>query len=271
MRKCTAFLVALLLFPTLASAESPVGFLPFGKSMADGRELPLPLGATLTYYYQRQDYDLEKLTLRNLPIQVATTGIAVENRLDEVNLQIDAWLLPWLDVFGILGKLQATTTVDGVALMGQDIAVPDYDYNGLVYGGGATLAGGLGNWFGSLTGIYTNTNLSGDASSVKSWVVTPKVGYSFSRVRFWAGAMYQKAEEKHTGTFTMMLPTNLANPNPAEVASQTVSYEVEMHEKNPWNFLLGAETGFGPHWRLSVEGGMGGHRSQVQISLTARI
>ncbi len=272
MRGCTAFLSALmLLFPTLAAAESPVTFLPFGKTLAGGRELPLPLGATLTYYYQRQDYDLEKITLPGLPIQVTTAGIDVENRLDEVNLQLDAWLLPWLDVFGILGKLTATTTVDGVSFMGQKIAVPDYDYDGLVYGGGATLAGGLGNWFGSLTGIYTKTDLSGDASSVSSWVVTPKVGYTFSRVLFWTGAMYQRAEEQHTGTFTMMLPTNLANPNPAEVTSQTVNYEVEMREKNPWNFLLGAETGFGPHWRVSVEGGLGGHRSQVQPSLTGRI
>lgn len=271
MRKCTAFLAALLLIPTLASAGSPVTFLPFGKSLAAGQELPLPVGLTLTYYYQQQDYDLKKITLPGLPIQVGTNGIAVENRLDEFNLQVDAWLLPWLDVFGILGRLQATTSVNGVAFMGQRIAVPDYEYDGLVYGGGATLAGGLGKWFGALTGIYTNTDLSEDASSVSSWVVTPKVGYAFSQVRFWTGAMYQRAEEKHSGTFTMMLPVDLANPDPAVVAPQTVNYEVEMREKNPWNFLLGAETGFGPHWRLSVEGGLGGHRSQVQLSFTGRI
>ena len=268
MNKCAVFLaVSMLLFPTLASAEGLITFLPIAKSTAAGQELPLSLGVTLTYYNQHQDYDLDKITLPGLPIQVATDGISVKNRLDEVNLQIDAWLFPWLDVFGLLGKIQATTSVEGVSLMGQNIAVPDYDYDGLVYGGGATLAGGLDKWFGALTAIYTNTNLSKGGSSVTSWVVTPKVGYNFGRVRFWTGAMYQKAEEKHTGSITMVLPTNI----PGQVAPQTVNYEVEMHEKNPWNYLLGAEMGFDRHWQMSVEGGLGGHRSQVQLSLTCRI
>jgi hypothetical protein len=272
MRKCTAFLAAgLLLFPALASAESPITFLPVGKSWADGRKLPLPVGLTLTYYNQQQDYDLDKITLPELKIPVSSTGIEVVNRLTEVNLQLDAWLLPWLDVFGILGKLDAKTSVDGVALGGQQIAVPDYKYDGIVYGGGMTLAGGLGNWFGALTGIYTNTNLSGDGSSVSSWVVTPKVGYDFGQFRLWGGGMFQRAEEKHTGTFTMMMPTDLTNPNPTEFAPRTVSYEVQLHEKEPWNFLIGAETGFNEHWRLSGEWGIGGPRTQVQLSLTCRI
>jgi hypothetical protein len=271
MRRRTAFLTAMmLLLPTIASAESPVTFLPIGKSMAAGQELQLPVGLTLTYYHQQQDYDLKKITLPRLQIPVGTEGIKVENWLNEENLRLDAWVFPWLNVFGILGKLQATTSVDNVALMGQPIAVPDYDYDGWVYGGGATLAAGSGPWFGAVTGIYTTADLTKGGSSVTTWVLTPKIGYNFGPVRLWTGAMYQKAEEKHSGTFTMNLPVNFANPA-AGFSEQSVDYEVELREKSPWNALLGLEGSFGPHWLGSVEGGFGGHRTQIQVSLTARI
>ncbi|MGH7858356.1 MAG: TonB-dependent receptor, partial [Candidatus Binatia bacterium] len=114
--------------------------------MVDSAEFPLPFGVSGVYFHQEQEYVIEKLTL-GVPglVGLPTNLLRIDNEIDETNAKFDAWLLPWLNVFGIAGKLDGETNVDFSAL-GPALQLPftrlTIEYDGEVYGGGAVVAGG---------------------------------------------------------------------------------------------------------------------------------
>jgi hypothetical protein len=254
--------VAIAAWAASAGAGEPV----WGKEMVDSSNFPLPFGVSAVYFRQEQEYEIEKLSLgipgfSLLPID----QLQIENEIDEVNGKFDAWLLPWLNVFGIAGKLDGETDVDFSAI-GAAFPLPfsriTINYDGEVYGGGIVLAGGGDLFFGSLTTIVTNTSLSGDFdSSAEAFVVTPRVGIYNQRGAVYAGAMYQETTEEHRGTIGLPLIPGLP-PIP-------VPFEVELRQKEDINWLLGGTLAFGEHWTLQAEGGFGG-RDHVDIELGYR-
>ncbi|MCB1034771.1 MAG: hypothetical protein KDD47_13145 [Acidobacteria bacterium] len=251
---CFALLLAALL-PVSADA----GSLPIGKEHVDPDRLPLPFGAGLTIYSQSQEYRIADLSF-DTPLlgPIDTGGIGIDNQLDEINLKLDAWIFPFLNVFGIIGDLDGTTKV---GLSQLELAVPLGDltihYDGEVYGGGITLAYGGERLWGSITGIFTETNVSGEfESEVQAFILTPKFGLQIGRGAVWIGAMLQQAEEKHSGTIT--LPFLGAVP-----------FAVDLEEKDEWNLLAGAAAPLSEHWTLELEGGAAG-RDSASLALTYR-
>lgn len=220
--------------------------------------LPRPFGVGITLYGQSQDYALERLRFDLPGVSVDTHAIAIDNQLSEQNLKLDYWVLPFLNVFAIAGRLDGQTDVDF-----SDVVLPvplsqvSIHYDGEVYGGGVTLAIGGERWFGSLTGIYTDTNVSGDFDSqVTALVVTPKIGLHGDRGAFWVGAMYQEAEEEHAGTIALPLVGR-------------VGFDVKLAEEDSVNLLFGMAAGITEHLHVELEGGTLG-RLSGSVGLTYR-
>ena len=265
MRRSSALgmvLVSALAFSGPAAAGEPV----WGKEMVDSAEFPLPFGVSAVYFKQEQEYVIEKLTLGvpglgGLP----TNLLQIDNEIDETNFKFDAWLLPWLNVFGIAGKLDGETDVDFSAL-GPALPLPftklTIEYDGEVYGGGAVVAGGNDRFFGSVTAILTNTSLSGDFdSSADAFVLQPRFGVHNRRGALYVGAMYQEATEEHKGTIGLPLIPGLP-PIP-------VAFEVELRQKDDWNWLAGGTVALAEHWTLQAEAGFG-DREHVDIEFAYR-
>ncbi len=256
MRRCLFFLISLagiLMLAKVAHAEERSGLFPLGRSWAGDRALPRPLGIGLTFYHQEQDYHLSRLAVSVPNIGMAeTSGIEVQNRTDEVNLKLDLWLLPFLNVYGIIGNVDGETTVNP----DPPLSELEVDYDGLVYGGGLTLAVGGERFFGSLTAVFTGTELDTSTSSVEVWVLTPRVGVRVKKMAFWVGGMYEQAEERHRGRLSL--------PFFGEV-----NYDVELEEKEPWNYLAGLRAGLTEHWKLELEGGFG-DRQHAMVSVEYR-
>lgn len=239
--------VALLGWVPAAHAGGP----PFAAGLAGDRQLPLPYGIGLTVYDQRQDYALAGLRLgipgfENLPLD----SFAIDNRITDYNVQMDVWLLPFLNVFGLVGAIDGRTEVDFSRV---PLPVPlqkvKIDYEGTVYGGGLTLAAGGDLWFTSLTGVMTAADLSGDFdSSADSLVVMPRLGLSDTRGSVWVGAMYLDTEESHRGTIELPF----LGPVP---------FAVELEQQDRWNAIAGLRANLGDRWTLDVEGGFGARQS----------
>ena len=75
------------------------------------------------------------------------------------------------------------------------------------------------------------------------------------------GAMFQEAEESHSGTLTLPLVPGLP-PIP-------VPFDVELSQKDDWNWIVGGTAALGPRWTLQVEGGFG-DRDHVDVELGFR-
>lgn len=241
----------------LAAADGPG--LPFGKSLAGGQELPLPFGVGLTVYSQNQDYRLARLGFDLADVTIDSGAIAIDNGIQEVNVQLDAWLLPFLNVFAIAGKIDGRTNVDFTRVAGLPVPLGRLriDYDGEVYGLGTTLAAGKGNVFGMLTAIWTTENLTGDFDSeAEALVVSPRVGLRDERGAVWIGATYQDVQETHRGTITLPF----LGP---------IGFDVELEEEDPWNFHVGAATALSKHWTLHAEGGLA-QRATAEFGATYR-
>jgi len=248
---------ALLLAGAPAFAGDSV--LPFGKSLAGGEELPLPFGVGLTVYGQTQDYGLKKLAFDFPGLSVDPGVIGVDNSIQEMNIQLDVWIFPFLNLFGILGSVDGITNVDLSGVQGLPFSLGRLriDYDGEVYGVGANLVAGGQGWFASLTTIWTQENLSGDfESDVQAWIITPRLGLRDDRGAVWIGATYQDVEETHQGT--IVLP--FVGP---------VAFDVELEAKDAWNIQIGAATEISKHWHLHVEGGFA-QRLSAEFGATAR-
>ena len=214
-----------------------------------GLEMPLPWGMGVTMYNQIQDYDIVSLQASVAGLDLGQLpALEVDNETSSYHLKLDHWVLPFLNVFALYGEVEGKTTVD---LRGIDLGVPlplgslTVEYDGTMYGGGATLAGGGKRWFSSLTYNYTETDLEVSNSSVTAWVLLPKIGWHWgTRGAVWVGGMYQDAEEKHEGVFDI--------PYLGEVP-----FSVDLEEQEQWSYLLGASAKLGEHWVLIMEGGFG--------------
>ncbi len=250
-----AVILGLALAPMVVAQEGPDErrTFPLWAELAGDAELPLPFGLGLYAYHQSQDYELASLSLVPPIVDESDlTDVTVDNTIDEVNLKLDLWLLPFLNLAVIVGSVQGETLVT----VGEPFAPLVVEYDGLVYGGGFTVAGGHGPYFASLSTMYTRIDPDRDQSSIVAWVITPKLGLTNRRGAVWVGAMYQEATEEHQGVITVAPYGEFA-------------YAVELREEEPWNYLAGLEARLGRSWTLQLEGGVG-KRTHALGALTYR-
>jgi predicted porin len=219
-----------------------------------GIDLPNPLGIGMTFYNQNQPYQTESLYVEVPGLdQGLLQGLAVENETTTLHLRLDYWLMPFINVFGIVGSIDSSTEV---ALSSVDLGMPmslndlKISMDGTVYGGGLVLAYGTRKVFGTLAYQLTETSLNEANSSVSAWVLTPKAGLRFKRGAAWVGGMYQNAEENHAGIHDIE-------------GVGKVSYEVQLREQAPWNFVVGGTYGFSKHWLLTAQAGLGDRMSAL--------
>ncbi|MGQ9662527.1 MAG: hypothetical protein ACUVWX_09355 [Kiritimatiellia bacterium] len=242
--------------------------LPLGQSWVSGQKLPLPFGLGLTLHRQDQGYQIRRLRLQfqdaiipDLDLGQASS-VEVDNELFELDGQLDVWILPFLNLFVLLGNIEGKTSVGGTiveSFLGNSLVV---EYDGIVYGCGATIAVGWKPFFASLTYTFTDTDLEEASSSVNAWVLTPKLGLANEHGAIWVGAMYQEAQEKQKGHRLI----NLFWPEPKVV---WIDYDVELEQKRAWNYLGGLHVALGEYWHAELEGGFG-ERKQATLSATYR-
>ncbi|MBM4149042.1 MAG: hypothetical protein FJ224_08350 [Lentisphaerae bacterium] len=275
---------------SLSSAGDPA--FPMFRELAGDAELPPPYGVTATYYRQTQGYRLTDLSLvplndvaRNtlpglsmpglkgfalpplptmptLPALPSLPGglpllglddLGIRNRVEQVNVQLDIWLFPFLNLYGLVGTIDGRTRVETAQIVGGDLMV---EYDGVVYGFGAVASYAVGPFFGAVNAVLTQTELDASRSRVAACVVMPQVGYSCKWGAAWVGAMYQQADESHEGLI-------------AEPGFGAAYYFADLEEEEPWSCLLGARAGLPAGWSLDMQVG-GGSREFFQTSLAYR-
>ena len=206
------FMVLLLLAPLSASAQESSGQPLFMKDMLDGRAFFEPWGVGADYFTMKQDYKIKSLQFDLPGVGLGDPSlIGVTNELRHFDVKLDAWITPFLNVFGLIGQVDADTYVDfskvPVAGLPVSLGTLPVSYDGTVYGVGFNLLYGADRWFAALNNTWTDANLSGDFdSSVKTFSSQPRLGLIFGKSSIWLGAMYLDTEEKHSGTITLPIP-----------------------------------------------------------------
>ena len=254
-------LLATCLLLTTAPVFADSG-LPLMKEMLGDREFYEPWGIGVDFYTMDQPYQIKSLQF-DLPGVVIpdASQLDVQNEVQHFDLKVDVWLTPFLNLFALVGRVDAETIVDlsSVPVAGLPFALGKLpvDYDGTVYGGGATLAYGGDRWFASLTGTWTTTDLSGNfESSVDSLSLQPRVGLLYDKWNFWVGGMYLDVEEEHRGAIELPI-------------LGLVPFDVVLEGAKKWNTAVGAQYTFSPKAHLSLEVGFG-DRDHTLFNFTYR-
>lgn len=252
-------LLAAILIPLTSVADSA---LPFMKDLAGDTKLPRPWGISIDFYTMDQDYDIADLQFVAPGISLGDPSqIMATNEVMHFDLKADVWLLPFLNVYGLIGKVATDTTVDfsnaDITGLPFDLGIVPVTFDGTVYGGGFTLVYGTENWFASATTTYTKTSIGGGFnSSVDSLSIQPRIGLVRDNWTFWAGSMYLDVDETHSGTI------DLPYIGP-------VLFEVDLVTKDHWNYSAGVGYYFSERANLSFEVGFG-NRTHTLFNFNVR-
>ena len=245
------------------------------EAEARGYQLPLPFGIGVTAYSARQPVDIHDLQLgRNPNPPVSVKNFLQINRVDtsqqNVSAKIDVLVLPFLDVYALLGYTKGTTKgliqIPGDPILGiiePAVLQLNASFKGPTYGGGVTLQGGakVSDWRDLTTFVVadwnrTKTNLEFDNETLLAktkpvaTVFSARVGLHGTAgpsmsAAIWAGAMHQRIQQTVAGS----------------VANTDLQFVVVQSPTKPWNALLGGLVEFGKDWVVLLEGGLGSRTS----------
>ena len=268
-------------FNTSAQAGSLSDSLPLGKSLAAGHELPLPLGISANVFFMEQDMEAQSIAVDIPPLPLPTGPLQLppglpaesaklESRVTTTTAKIDAWVLPFLNVYGVAGYVDGETTASGFSVGGlpPELAslLPNsfaIAYSGSTYGVGGTLAAGYNQFFASLDANYTESDLDIGDSTIEAFVISPRIGITGDlgglSGALYVGAMYQDVDEQQNGTVKF----------PIMGTSVPVGYDVISAAKEEWNYLVGANLKASESWNYGIEVGFS-DRTHVMATLNYR-
>jgi len=266
---------------TSGQAGSLSDSLPLGKSLAAGHELPLPLGISANVFFMEQDMEAQSIAVDIPPLPLPTGPLQLppglpaesaklESRVTTTTAKIDAWVLPFLNVYGVAGYVDGETTASGFSVGGlpPELAslLPNsfaIAYSGSTYGVGGTLAAGYNQFFASLDANYTESDLDIGDSTIEAFVISPRIGITGDlgglSGALYVGAMYQDVDEQQNGTVKF----------PIMGTSVPVGYDVISAAKEEWNYLVGANLKASESWNYGIEVGFS-DRTHVMATLNYR-
>ena len=243
-----------------------------------GYKLPRPVGLDLFTHFQDQTMQFTDLSLSMNDDPFVSFADLVE--LDKSTItatsfvtmaKVDVWILPFLNVMGIIGTGQ--NDVHGVLPINEDLKQSLIDYGWLIgidpedvpesivlkgslasemYGGGFTLAAGVGDWNVSLNYQLMFAKVLEANTTSMAHVFMPMVGYMTKfGMNLMAGVQGQFYDSKISGFLELD-------------DGQRLNYNVEF-EPTVWNVMFGIYKGFAQHWEIALQAGVGNRSSVTAV------
>ena len=222
------------------------------KAAALGFDLPYSAGLSVNYLTQESELVLQNLVVgfNNGPqynideIVRFNSAIAQASAL---NIRPDLWIFPFLNVYGILGKVKSSTQIDA------SIYLPDTanvwspiasfgttaKFDGTVMGLGITPTMGVGGGWIALDMNFAWTDIEALDKPVKTFVFGPRFGKSFkfkkpqSQLALWAGGFRVQFSSEATGSLPLIELFPGADPQ-AKVDQAIVNVETKQMNVDEW-------------------------------------
>lgn len=249
--------------------------------------------------------DLTGFESLNLPSSLFKIDVGeTKQRSHTENIRLDTWLFPFLNIYGILGQTKGHSIstlsiktnfnefldneliqslidsgiiteelLDGILnninnSLGTNLQDIDFrlDFKGKTYGGGATLAGGTGDFFALVDANYTWTRFDVLDGSIRAFTIAPRIGYRFTtpaierlnlkpgKLNVWVGSMYQDIQQDFRGSLdNLRIPPELQELIGMVDSAGLGRFEVKQELEKPWNLLIGLRYEPTPHFALTTE------------------
>ena len=171
-----------------------------------GHDLPLPFGIMVNYIAQDTKLNIDNIALRLDDSEFVDMDFlefeTFENTANVVNVRLEAWLFPFLNVYGLYAHSESNNAIKLTNPFELDIPTnPTAD----TYGLGTVLAYGAGNYFAILNFNATWSDVSSLDDKVFGTVTSFRVGRSFGfhkrfhNINFSIGAQHQYLARDSSG------------------------------------------------------------------------
>jgi hypothetical protein len=243
------------------SVKTTQSILPLAREWFEDNniDLPLPYGVSgfVTYMSRSVDIDDVEVAFKDQPKQSINdfSNFELQNKSSVAAIKLDAWLLPFMNIYGLLGyvstdaSLDATITIDRIIFPGPPIVLPinsKSTINGAYLGIGSTFVGGYGNWFVLGDFNYGYSKLDEFDGKIDFWMFSARTGLqskiNTNNLRSWIGVMYLSSNR----TLNLNVENELLG-----------SIQVDVHQKtkNPLTIQLGTSISLGKHFEILAEMG----------------
>ncbi|QLY24346.1 hypothetical protein [Bdellovibrio sp. KM01] len=270
----------------------------FAQRVIDkGFNLPRPYGLSLIYGQLSQGFNIENL-------KVAFDGSSDLTPVDFINfsntqinnttwqLKLDAWLFPFLNLFGILGYIHGDGSVPlniaykdiyNMVLPGNPCnvgsppafcqgyinAVAPINFHGYSLGIGIILAGGYKDWFFAMPATYVESDVNVSDTNPRAINITPRIGYnikteSHGKFGVYLGLNYFNSDVTLSGTYTLPLSgTSIGRDVP-------VRYSLKETPLDNWNAVGGVNWELSEFWSIVMEIGHSQNRDTTTFNFAYR-
>jgi hypothetical protein len=237
------------------------------EAEAKGHTLPRAFGLMPAFYHGRRHIGVSdsQVTIKRITIPAdRLTDIKVKSRELNWSMRLDAWLFPFLNIYGLLGYTRedayagiAVTPLNRLrTLLGKkprDLVDLHLDLTGATYGAGFTLVGGYKKFFASYDSNYTISALRGDlpfdntlSPDVKALLNSIRVGWRTQLAGYnlacWLGGTYWDT-------------TNTIKGTPRVPVIGPVKFRVREKTKDPWSAHIGTNVEVSESFQLVLDMG----------------
>lgn len=246
-------------------------FLPIlGRAACErGYVLPRPFGISLGYMHQDQPFDVGEIYVNG--IEITGPGLAVidevQNEETTYTLRFDAWILPFWNIYGILGQTDGEAIgplkIDLAPVFPVLCALPGNQcqvstdiqiaYEADVTGIGTTIAGGYKDFFGMIDANWTRADLDISETDADATVISSRIGWNGKLGGFtgvlWVGAMYQDVSQ--------VLDLQL------DIGDSVLPVSIDQATQEKWNYVIGGQWDINRSFSILAELGFGKRESQM--------
>lgn len=276
------------------------------KATAAGYDLPYSAGLSIQYFGQVSDlvFDNLKVGFNNGPMYDMDGLVRFDkarSTAQAVTVRPDIWILPFLNVYGILGKAAASTEV-GFGVWIQDSSNTDkqifsgnsiVEFQSTTFGLGFTPTIGIAGGFLALDMNVAWTDIPQLERPVMTFVFGPRVGKNFKlkkpqqSLAVWVGGFRVHLNSETTGSISLseVLPTNelAIKVENGQVRVDDAQQQVDawwagltpVQQRNPVNVAKynAANAGLAGAGRIltSAENAINNGTSTVQYSMDRRV
>ncbi|MEP0713130.1 hypothetical protein [Algoriphagus sp.] len=192
--------------------QTPYSYsLPFfgDKIQSMGYEQPLPYGLMINYVHQVTRLEITRLSVGLGPFEPVDMGFVkfdpVTNTANVFNFRADAWVFPFLNIYGIYAHSEGSANIDITFPVNLNIQTsPTVD----TYGGGIVLAYGRNSYFGAFNLNLSSSNTSALDEPVFGRVTSLRVGKTLNlkkpehKISLSVGVQNQYVERVSAGELT---------------------------------------------------------------------
>jgi len=212
-----------------------------------------------------------------------------------IEAKFDFWLLPFMNVFLVAGKMDGDAIVPlevgvegALDFLGRGALCPDNPpipslrpdfcdesvpltakpkYTGTNWGIGTILAGGWRHYFVAIPLTYVYTDLSNLSDNIKTFNAEILIGRTFDlrhperQFDFFIGGDYLDATQEIKNS--IVLPLSDVDPS---LPDQTIFYEIHEVNTDKWNYIVGANFQLTKKWTFATQIGFGGSRDQFTLT-----